>query len=628
MRAIRFLIPLLVAVAASGQTPCPPTPKYSPCEIAIELSAADLQQHKNPYASVEMYAEMRSPEYKTFRVPAFWDGSRMVLRFAPNETGKWVYKLTSNVASWDGKIGEFQATDSPSLGFIRRANVYHWAFTGDLKPHLWMGDTCYRCAWMDRATFDATVAKRAEQKFTHIRVLVLPWDDDVKNAFTDPSSPNAAYFKELDSRIAALNAKGIVADLILGGDSNALVKLFPERDQRERYLLYIVARYAPYNVTWQIVQEYEEYERPREIMQELGAKLKELDWAVHPRSTHTLQSSSALVDDGWMTHILYQSSDDALGVIEHQQYGIPQVNTEFGYEDSGAGKSHAHHIDTATFRKRLWNATMNGQYPTFGNTGTYGGRKFTPDARYLDSPGAKLMTIWADTMLRTRYWDMTPYFDVDGGRAIAVPDTEYLVYIDKPGPVEVQVERHSYQVYWIDPSTGEVKKEKKDFKDHIFKGSPPTSDRDWILHLSRDGRKEGMLRSYKFESRVNDPYGEDRRIRLQDLEYNPRNMPFELVLPKTGDSIVAGEPVQFEIKTTKQTAGTRRMTYLLKGDVAAGGQGFRFLASGLKGTFTVPPSIFKSGPTSFTLRVFALNAPGKLYSIDTVLTIRKKGDAE
>ena len=73
-----------------------------------------------------------------------------------------------------------------------------------------------------------------------------------------------------------------------------------------------------------------------------------------------------------MDHVLYQSSSDDLGAIEHQFYAAPFVNAEFGYENSGAGQTHPHHVDSNTFRRRLWNATMNGQYPVFGNTGTYG----------------------------------------------------------------------------------------------------------------------------------------------------------------------------------------------------------------------------------------------------------------
>ena len=615
---MRLLIPVALAfsIHAWAQIPCPATPKYSPCEITIKLTPEEAAKHPNPYLSVELWAEVRSPEYKTYRVPAFWDGSQMRIRFSPDEAGDWTFKLTSNLPSVEGKIGTFQALKSESTGFIRPANTHHWTYTEQRKPHLWMGDTCYRCAWIGREMFEKIVAARAQQKFTHMRMLVMPWDDAATSSFPAPDAPNLAYFTELDSRLAFMNSKGVVADLILGGDANKLAALFPDRAQRERYLRYMVARYSPFNVTWQLVQEYEEYENAREFARELGLKLKELDYASHPRTTHTLASSSTLMDDGWMDHILYQSSDDALGLIENQVYRVPFVNAEFGYEDSGAGKSHPHHVDSETFRKRLWNATMDGQAPTFGNTGTYGGRKFEPDARFLDSPGAKAMTAWFDFFSTTRYWELEPYFDLDGGRALALPDVEYVVYIEKPGPVEILVEKHTYQVYWLNPSTGEVIKEKKDFKDSIFKGAPPHNNHDWVLHLSRDGRKEGMLRSVKFES---------RSVPQQDPELNPRNMPFELVTPKTGDTVVAGTDVPFEIKTTKQTAGTRRMTYLIKAEVAAGGQGFRYYGSGLKGTFRIPPRIFnQNGPTTLTFRIFALNAPGKLYSIDTILQVVKK----
>lgn len=584
---MRLLIPvlLLLRAMAAAQTPCPATPTYSPCEIAVQLTSQEAQRHANPYLSVELYAEVRSPEYKTYRVPAFWDGSKMVLRFSPDEAGEWTYRITSNLASAEGKMGKFTATKSDSSGFIRPANVHHWIYTENRNPHLWMGDTCLGCATEDRARFEQIVTQRAERKFTHIRILAIPQDDEAKRAYATPDTPDAAYFRELDARVAFINAKGMVADLVLGGGGNALTKLFPTREQRARYLSYVVARYAPYNVTWQLVERYEEYGDARDFTREMGTKLKELDYARHPKSTHTLHSSAPLLDDGWMDYILYQSSDDALGVIESQQYGVPRVNAGISSEDPAA------------FRKRLWNATMNGQWPTSGDG------------------DAKVMTHWFDFISKTRYWELEPYFDVDGGRAFALPDVEYVVYIEKPGPVEIQVEKRTYQVYWFDPATGETIKEKKDFKDFVWKGSPPTADRDWVLHLSRDGRKEGMLRSYKFES---------RQIIQQEPELNPRNMPFELVTPKTGDSVVAGEPVQFEIRTTKKTAGARRMTYLIKGDVAAGGQGFRYYASGGKGTFTVPPAVFKSGPTSLMLRVFALNAPGKLYALDYVLQVTQK----
>ena len=39
------------------------------------------------------------------------------------------------------------------------------------------------------------------------------------------------------------------------------------------------------------------------------------------------------------------------------------------------------------------------------------------------------MTVWYDFFYNdTRYWELEPYYDVDGGRALALEDTEYVVY--------------------------------------------------------------------------------------------------------------------------------------------------------------------------------------------------------
>jgi hypothetical protein len=446
-------------------------------------------------------------------MPGFWEsGRRMVVRFTPSETGTWDYRMSSSAASIEGRQGSIQAAPSDSPGFIRAANVHHWANTANNTPHLWMGDTNYRFAEIERALFEQAVDARAGQKFNHIRGLVIGWDEQQRKALPSPDQPSPEHFRELDSRILYMNRKGITADLVIAGDRNQLADLMPERQQRERYIRYLVARYAPMNITWQGVQEFEEYKNGRELMKEVGLLLKSLDPYQHPRSSHTVASSAPLLADGWMDYIVYQSADDQLGAIEHQLYAVPFVNTEFGYEDSGAGKSHGHHVDTDTFRKRLWNASMSGQYPTFGNTGIYGGRKFAPAAQYLDSPGAKQMTYWFDFFSGTRYWELEPYFDVDGGRAICLPGIEYIVYVEQPsGPVELLVEKHGYDVAWFNPITGE-KIPQKDWKGDRFVAEPPNRTQDWVLHVSREGRKQSM-RSYKFES---------RQILMQEVEQNPQ----------------------------------------------------------------------------------------------------------
>ena len=87
---------------------------------------------------------------------------------------------------------------------------------------------------------------------------------------------------------------------------------------------------------------------------------------------------------------------------------------------------------------------MNGQYPTAKS-----------DPKSLESSGAKAMAVWYDFMADTRYWELEPYFDLDGGRRLALPGVEYIVYIEKPaGPVEVRLEKHGLRREVGDPCDG------------------------------------------------------------------------------------------------------------------------------------------------------------------------------
>ena len=127
------------------------------------------------------------------------------------------------------------------------------------------------------------------------------------------------------------------------------------------------------------------------------------------------------------------------------------MNLQFARENSGAGGTAPAAVDTDAFRKRLWNATMDGQYPTYATRGRPAIEAVPFDAKYLNSPGAQQMSHWFQFFDDTRHWELEPYFDVDGGRAMALEGVEYIVYVEKPGPIEVGVEKHGYDVSWFNP---------------------------------------------------------------------------------------------------------------------------------------------------------------------------------
>jgi hypothetical protein len=585
--------------AAQPASTCDNTPAWSPCELVFELSPAAAAAHPDPYATVELRAEFRSPGMRTYPMPAFWDGGRrMVLRFSPAEAGRWEYRLTSNVAEWDGLKGSFDAAASDAPGFVRVANLHHWATTAANRPHLWMGANEMRFARLEDADFRALVDARAAQKFNHLRGLVLGEGADL--GFLGPGSPDLAHFQRLDRRIAYINSKGLVADLVLAPSPAALLRLLPDAAARRRFLRFLVGRYAARNVTWQGLEEFESAAGARALLAEVGDLLKQLDPYQHPRTTGARITSAPLLDDGWMDFVAYGTADAAVGAIEHQLYESPGVALA---QEGGAGPRPANPVagaanstandENAGFRRRLWNASMNGQYPTYSSTGA--------GARFASSPGAKAMTVWFDLLSTTRHWDLEPYFDLDGGRALALPGVDYIVYIDRPGPVELTVEHHGYDVYWMDPADGTVTARRKWSGQH-FTGEPPDRYHDWVLRLEREGKIEGMNRSYKFES---------REVPVQEIVIDPAKVPYEIEQPS--GALTAGRATHYSVKVKRATRASRAMLWMWTAEIAADHEGYRVLATAPAGDFTLPASLAANYPATALLRLYAINGYGTVY---------------
>lgn len=572
-----------------AQQVCAPTPTYSPCEIAFELNDQEAAAHPDPYATADIRAELRSPRARTILMTAFWDGGkRMVIRFTPTDPGQWDFRITSNIERFNGKLGQVQATESTDPGFLAPANVHHWRHTESLLAHLWMGDTYLDFASAPDAQFNAYLEARAQQKFTHIRGLLLP--TDAKRAFTAGGQPDPAWFQQVDKRIAAINQKGLFTDLILAPNGSQFDRAVNGWQARDRFLRYVTSRYAAYHLTWQLFGEYESHAGSRALLKEIGGLLIKYDPYKHPRSTGTLASSAPLSSDAWMNFVVHHSTDNAVGAIEHQLFPAPFVNT--GVSAGG--------VSPEDFARRLWSASLNGQYPTA-----------ILDTSNPDSAQARIMKGWQEFFARTRYWELEPYFDVDGARSLALPGVEYIMYVEKGGYVELLIEKHSYDIYWFNPVTGELTKEKKDYKGEKYATEPPNKTQDWVLHLSRDGRKEGMLRSYKFESRPN---------LLQEIEQNPAKMPFDFLAP-TAEQLSISKPAQFNLKIKRETRGTRAMMYLWTGEVPTEGAGYRVIGTGATGTLQIPANLAKLFPAVFNMRIYALNAVGKVYAVDKVFRL-------
>ncbi len=534
---------LLFLLACSQAFAQLPVCSNTPAYSTCDL-AFDLEGQENP-AEVSIAAEFRSPRHSTYLLHAFSDGGRrMIIRFSPNEAGDWEYRVTSSVARWNDQESKFTAGASDSPGFIHAANVHHFQFDNK-KPHLWMSTAIDKFAQIPRSEFDSTLAARKKEGFTHLRVTL--------DANTD--------LREAADRVKAINAEGMVTDLVLA----AVPKDARERD---KYVMDIANRFSAFNLAWMGIPAFEDTNQSRQILKAVYDVIGRYDPYHHPRTSMARMTSAPMSSDGWMDFISYGTVDPNVGAVEHQFYQRPQVNTAI------------------QSRADLWNATMNGQYPGSGS-GEY-------------------MKAWQQFMADNRYWEFEPYFDVEGGRAVALADTEYVVYLEKPAQVDVTVEKHKYQVFWINPETGAQTKG-KDFNAEHFVGEPPDKSHDWVLLLSREGHKEGLA-SYRFES---------RQVPVQEIESNPEKIPFSVDTP-SGD-ISPKRPPFYSLHIKRDTKATRNILVEWTGEVTIAGQGYRVMGQGKEGTMRIPTNIVDRLPASLAVRVLILNANGKAYELDSVL---------
>ena len=557
-----------------AQTVCGPTPAYAICDITFDVPGAIPP-------STELNAEFRGPSERTFLLRAFPRGAhQLIVRFSPFEAGAWTVRLSSTLAQFHDKELQFTATPSSSNGWVIPANVHHFRYTGGAPtpnttpPHLWVGDTLPEA--IDAGELDPWLEARVKAGVNHIRLNV-------------PNALDESAFDALDARLDALARKGLIADLVLTPPAGV------EREARQKYFEYLIARCSARNATWILLPQFEQVPHAHELLREMAGYLDQ-DPFHHPRTVGAAVTSGPFADENWMAIRSYGTPDWVVGAVEQQVFSKPAVAL-------------IQASSPEDFRHQLWNATMSGAYPEAVAT--------TPEMlRYL--------SIWQKLFVDARHWDMEPYFDVDGARVMALPETEYVVYVEKPRAVTVTFDHsHKWNVAWINPITGEWLPE-KNVRQEMYAGPPPDSSHDWVLYVYREGHKES-LKSYRFESLT---------PQLQEVEADPAKVTFDMTQPAlvpaadpsdpaTAPMFTAKDSVPYSAKLKKETHASKQMIYEWTGEVTADDEGYRVIGTGASGSFQLPPNIAYRFPATLHIRLYGVNGLGKLYSLDQNVGITK-----
>jgi hypothetical protein len=370
----------LFLVALLAQLPAPIAGPRQSEQVVERWGIFELSlngpQAGNPFIDVRFSAEFRYRN-RAVTVDGFYDGEGVYrVRLMPDTPGVWTYVTRSNRSELDGRTGQFTCTTASegNHGPVRIRSVSHFGYE-DGAPYFPFGTTAYTWAHQDDALAERTLNLLRASPFNKLRMLILPKDSSYnrgtpeRRPFDDPDFTrfNVEFFRLIERRVGALLAMGVEADLILFHpyDRVGYKRMPPDTD--DRYLRYIVARFAAYrNVWWSLANEYDLLDSKRpDDWDRLFRILVESDPSGHLRSIHHL---NVLYDHSkpWVTHVSLQSADFGKARQWIADYRKPVVYDECEYE--GDIPQHWGNLSGREMVRRFWLGTAAGAYVGHGES--------------------------------------------------------------------------------------------------------------------------------------------------------------------------------------------------------------------------------------------------------------------
>jgi len=433
-------------------------------------SFSSVLPHENPFLPT-FSATVNRPDGTSFETPGFYDGEgAWKVRVGPDMPGKWTLTTHSGDSQLDGKEEAFDCVAATSQHGPLRVDPDHphHFVHADGTRFFHLG---YECDWLwalDMDKLELPVAgpfldKLAAHGFNLVVLNVFAYDCDWRKGTTGPDDygppamlpwpgPNDApdhtrlnlpFWQHYDRIIQAMYDRGIQAHIMIKVYNKMVNWPAKNSEAEDLYLRTLVARYAAYpNVIWDFSKEAH---RDKDVEYKLGymRRLKDLDPYHRLMTNH---DDDALYNKGAFDGLLDLRSDQQHNkwhetiLKQRARHSWPAVNIEFGYEWGAGGEKDCTYdvVQSAEENsRRAWLICMAGGYPVYYYTYT-AWDVIRPDDRPL---GYAYMRTLCQIFERIGYWEMEPADDlVDTGYCLANPGKEYLVYLEKGGPVTVQLQ--------------------------------------------------------------------------------------------------------------------------------------------------------------------------------------------
>lgn len=426
----------------------------------FEASFTASKEYADPL-DVSVVADFSGPGNVQMRVPAFWDGGRTwKVRFSPERTGTWTYRVQSSDAQetgLNGKTGRFQVKAYRGKnqlylhGAPRVAPGGHHFMHADGRPWFWLGCTGWNSALMSTdEEWAQYLNDRHSKRYTAIQfVMAAPWragrkDENGRVAFTrtDRLRVDPEFFRRMDLKMDQMNEKELVGVGVMlwaltsrDNESPGASLAAPDAVRLARYM---AARYAAHHVIWLLGGDgsYERGDGP-ERWKQIGRGTFPKDEFRRPVSLHPGGMRDVwpiFKDEPWLDFYNYQTGHGSdqrkwewnatKGTASGWKLtpAKPVLDTEPNYEGHTSYRENRK-IDAAAVRRAVWYSLLAATPAgvTYGAHGIWPWMRTAgvpldhpnsgvadPWTECLDYPGSKQMTIVRNTLDGLPWWRLEP----------------------------------------------------------------------------------------------------------------------------------------------------------------------------------------------------------------------------
>lgn len=480
----------------------------------FEAAVVNPRTCANPYEDAALNVTYHDPEGRVVKFWGFYDGNGVWrIRFMPDTPGFWRYEASFSDGS-PGPAGEFEcvSSDIPGLIAVCADNPIWFGFKGGdavLVRSLHVGDRFFADAGnpISGATWSSSQrtafldwAQRQGYNMLSMASHYLNRDSSGRGkGWNTPDlwdakkqQPNPGAYQRMEHILDDLAARRIMVYPFagfFGRDSD-----FPrDEEKQDLYLRYTLARLGPYwNVLFSVGgPEPRLKSKPYLSADEingLGRRIKKLDVFGHLVSVHNPTGNDEFRDADWTSYGVVQGPKtvDRKRLNDGLLRNHHEAKPLYAQETLWPGNKHHPAYSADDIRKNAWVLMMSAAALNFGDMAGDSSSGFSGSmdlSAKVQQRHDIIKAVW-DFFETVPFHRMRPRQDlVDNGYCLAEPGRQYLIYLEEPGVINLNLPGGVYCIKWINA------RDTRDTRDGgTATGVQPLvspGGGDWLLHLTR-----------------------------------------------------------------------------------------------------------------------------------------------